>query len=299
LWPTTISNYGEDLVVGLYEGLPSTSNTRRKKSAKLAFCDAIADRPYRILWDEFPDDMITALSNVNGVLRIASGQSSQVGLRISTYVGGFSIQENIRLLSAQPTRCLLGQTDQLVFSSSLSFDNSGNRATVYSLGIGTAGITGGLFSIMPITGTDNASAITSLAFSPAIPNQYYVGWSGSGAYGIDKRSTDNSHAYGGAYFFSQIYRIGQRFKITKIRIPLNLVLGSGMTIVPSIFFDDASSKRTLTTINSTTFPNTRSVVLRPENCTGDHNFFLSFNWTGTEKVSVVLPVTIEYELLDD
>jgi uncharacterized protein with NAD-binding domain and iron-sulfur cluster len=72
-----------------------------------------------------------------------------------------------------------------------------------------------------------------------------------------------------------------------------------MTIVPSIFFDDASSKRTLTTINSTTFPNTRSVVLRPENCTGDHNFFLSFNWTGTEKVSVVLPVTIEYELLDD
>lgn len=80
LYVTALESYGSNLVIALYEG--STPNASydnpaytRGKRAKLAFWDTTSENFNQITWVEFPDTLITALKNVDGVLYIASGQT--------------------------------------------------------------------------------------------------------------------------------------------------------------------------------------------------------------------------------
>lgn len=302
LWPTGIETYGVSLAIAAYEGEPSTSNARKKKAAKLIFWNTVSTNPDQVLFEELPDDTIFALKNINGTLRIISGTSAQTGFRISTYVGGYSIVEDVFVYTgyAPIPGGVIGTPSRLLFGSASAYDVSGNRAAVYSLGLEPAGLSDGLFSIMPSTGSDNATRIDAIDFQN-FPGStgVYAAWSGGGNYGFDTASDDCSNTYGQPYFVSQMYRIGQPFKVTKIRIPFANPVASGAVITPNIYMDGIQTKYTLQTINFTNYPNAKSVTFRPESMTGEHNFILQLTWSGTTKLAVSLPITIEYELIDD
>lgn len=104
-----------------------------------------------------------------------------------------------------------------------------------------------------------------------------------------------------ATWWSQVFRIGQRFKITKIRIPLTEGLTSLTQITPKIYTDDGfGTSFTLTAMTSTAFGTTqRTIVYRPENVTGESNFWLELDWGSEYQMAVGLPITIEYEIIPD
>jgi hypothetical protein len=301
IFPTAMESYGQSLVVAGYEGFPSTSNARKKKGAKILFWDTLSIDPNTIIWEEFPDDTISALKNINGVLNIISGISAQSGFRVSTYVGGQSIQERTFIETGYMPLpgAVIGTPSRLLFGSAFAYDSSGNRACVFSLGLEPYGFSSGLFSIQPTSTDDNAGIVTAIDFqnSPGARG-VYAAWKGT-TYGIDKPSHDSSNTWGNPFWMSQIFKVGKRFKITKIRIPLASPVLSGAIITPVVFTDSFYNKHTEQTINFTNYPNEQAIVLRPENLVGKNDFCLQFIWSGTVNLSIELPITIDYELIDD
>lgn len=111
------------------------------------------------------------------------------------------------------------------------------------------------------------------------------------AKGLDKFSTSATLA---SVWRSATYNIGKSFTIKKIRIPLGATLAANMTITPKLFIDDASSSKTLNTINSTNYSG-RQVTLFPDKA-GTNNFMLELRFTGTVQLPVIFPILIEVDI---
>jgi len=307
MYPIAIESYGDLLVIALYEGTTVGGGSGNfRGTAKLAFWDTTSDSPNSMIFVEFPDDIISAMKNVNGTLYIASGNKGGSGFRVSRYVGGNTVQEiAYSELGAPPFQGGMdGTSDRLLFGSDVSVPTQ--ASCVFSLGLQKSGLSNGLF--IPYRGSSSETDTTTTAICMGAGTNflsYYPlacfsdGDSGSTG-GLDSFGTGN---YGTVpqIFWSQVYNLGQRFKITKIRIPLAQAIAANMTVVPKVYTDDgAGTTHTLTTINNTNYPNSeRNIVIRPEGCTGQHNFWLELTWSGSALCVVGLPITIEYELLDD
>ena len=302
LWPTSIESYGPDLAIALYEGGAFAS---REERAKIAFWDTTSTNFNKITWVEFPDQIITAMKNINGVLYVVSGNYNARGFRVSRFVGGYTFEEVWYSEVGEP--CLGGAIDgtqaRLLIGTLTTVPAS--DACVFSLGL-QKGITGkGIFNVLRSGANLSTAIVTALGliknadfnvFTPVIARSNSSGTSAS-AHRTDIQSENNSNA--NSVFWSQVYRIGQPFKIKKIRIPLAQAMAANMTIVPKIYFDDGVDTKTLTTINNTNYPSKKNIVIRPENAVGDHNFWLELVWSGTVRCTVNLPITIEFELIDD
>lgn len=106
MYITSISSYGQDLAVALYEGA-ITQNTKQK--ARVAFWDTTnPDNYYQITSTEFPDTFISAMINSNGVLYVFSGPNPSTKIyeignegwnldyfytRVSRFVGGYTFEQ--------------------------------------------------------------------------------------------------------------------------------------------------------------------------------------------------------------
>jgi len=304
LHPTAIESYGEYVVVALFEAskVGQSAPLQGGRVAKLAFWDTTSERPNFVIFREFPDAIITALKNVNGTLYITSGNGS-VGFRLSKYVGGNVIEEvaYFEYGNSPLAGAIDGTANRLVFGTRTV--DPENAATVYSYGLQNSAFGNGLFNIFGKAST--LGQVTALTLTHNNGGLYTngptLGWSESTSSGKITRVGGFSGAgtSGESVFWSAIYRIGSPFKITKIRIPLTATLGTGQSVVPTLYFDNGNSSKTLTTISSANFGDDRiSIVIRPVNATGDSNFWLGFRWTGTSQCTIALPITIEYELLD-
>ena len=300
-WPIDIESYGTDVAFALYEG--NNDSVTFQKRAKLSFWDTTAANFNKIIDVEFPDPIITALKNVNGILYTFSGQLGALGTRVCRFVGGYSFEQIAFIDDSEPP--FPGAVDALlnkvVFAGLIAGVNGGTKlASVWGLGSKT-GKFNGLFNIMGASNSSSAADITSMAvidqdgFGFQIP---VTGWTTGSAYGIDRQTSTYDKV--NPIWRSQTYRIGQPFKITKIRIPLAQAMAANMTIVPKIFVDEEATSYTLTTINNTNYPNSeRNIVLRPESATGQHSFFLELKWSGSVLCTVGLPIEVEYELIAD
>lgn len=83
-------------------------------------------------------------------------------------------------------------------------------------------------------------------------------------------------------------------------MPLLNAVGANMTVVPKIFVDEQGTSHTLATINNTNYPNSeRQIILRQDGVVGKHSFFFELVWSGSSLLTIGLPITIEYELLND
>lgn len=310
LWPTAMESYGTNLVIAFIEsksGGSSISDTRT--NAKLAFWDTVSQNVNQITWVEFPDTIISSLKNINGVLYVASGPGDgSKGFRLSKYIGGSSFEDVfINEQGFPPGPGGMDGYANVLFFGSVSADprNYGGVGSVFSYGLKKKEFGQGVFNVHRIT-QGNLGFVSSLALSRSedISRDFLaVGWADTNAstFGIDGRGDFSSTSgYGNSTneWFSQIYKIGQPFKIKSIRIPLGQALTANMIVIPWIWTDGLTASKQLTTINSTNYGTTRkSIVIRPENLTGDNDFLLELQWTGTEMCMVSLPITIEYEPL--
>ena len=300
LWPTVIESYGSDLAVALYEG---SSIGLRQKHAKIAFWDTTSTNFNKITWVEFPDSLITAMKNVNGVLYVVSGNYKTRGFRITRFLGGYSFEEVYYSETGEP--CLPGAIDAVlnrcVFGSHTTVPES--DGCVNAIGLQKQVLGKGLFNIMRATGGDASTNVTAVCFADAAEMGFYtpiIGWtkgSGTANNGLDKQGTAYNNAP--SVFWGSLQRIGKYFKITKIIIPLAQVLAANMTLIPKLYFDSGKTTKTLTTINSTNFPSQTQIILQPENASGKNNFWLELRWSGSALLTVELPIIIKGETYDE
>lgn len=314
LWPTAIESYGSQLVIALYEGSGSdTFQGSKQKPAKIAFWDTTSANFNQITWVEFPDSIITAFKNINGILYAFSGNSfGLIGFRITKYIGGNTFDEVNYIEDAiySPyAGAVEGDSKRLLAGVIMLSPEFG--ASVISIGLQKASLSGGLFNVMRATdGGANITSIlliqSSIGLLPGFSsNSPVIGWVKSGAGSID--GEDTNFLSGSIYqiWWSQIYKIGQKFKITKIRIPLAQAIAANMIVTPTIYVDEGTTSYVggtdpgLAIINNTNYPGAKNVVMRPVGLTGEHNFWLELKWKGSALCTVGLPITIEYELLDD
>jgi hypothetical protein len=302
LYPTSIESYGSDLAVALIE---NASIGIRQTPAKLAFWDTGVNLN-KIIWVEFPDSLITAMKNVNGVLYVVSGNYKTRGFRISRFIGGYSFEEVYYSETGEP--CLQGAIDAVlnrcIFGSHTNIPES--DGCVYATGLQKNSLSSGVFNIMRSTGSTSSTCVTSLGFVDSTGMGFYtpiIGWTQAGdgstgiSYGLDKQNVAYNNA--SSVFWSSTQRIGQRFKITKIHIPLGQAIGTNMEFTPKIYFDDGTDSKTLTTVSNTTYPGAKDIVIRPDGATGGHNFWFELKWTGSALCTVGLPIIIDGETVDD
>ena len=297
LWPTSIESYGSDLSVALYEG----SNTGlRQKHAKMAFWDTSSSSFNKNTWVEFPDAIITAQKNINGTLFVASGNYQTKGFRITKFIGGYSYQEVYYSETGEPPLqgAFEGVLNRLVFGTNTNVPES--DGVVHSIGLQKNILGSGLFNVMRATGGNSSTTVTSVSFADATENGFYVpiiGWTDGTSHGLDKQGTAYNNAP--SVWWSQMFRIGQPFKITKIIIPLAQAVGANMIVTPKIYTDDGANSTTLTTINNTNYSGKYTVMQKPSGLTGQNNFWLELRWTGSALCTVNLPITIEFELIPE
>jgi len=309
LVPICMESLGANLVIATYDRNSAASSTNygiRNKNgrAKIAFWDTLSQNINSITWVEFPDALITAMKNVNGKLYVFSAPAEKTnGFRVSQYVGGYTFEE---IWSSEEALAPLpgavdGTSSRLVFGSYTLTPKS--TGCVYSLGLSASGISNGIFCPFASSTADNAM-VTALMLP--VNSARGKGWDypvfGSSDFSsiyrlenIDGASNCN------ATWWSQVFRIGQRYKITKIRIPLAEPLTAGTTIVPKIYTDDGfGTAYALTSLTSANFGTTkRNIVFHPVNLTGESNFWFELSWSASYPLAIGLPITIEYELVTD
>lgn len=317
LFPTAIESYGDTLVIALVERRDGNYNNGDSYTgAKLAFWDTISNKANFIIWNAISDGFISALKNVNGILYVVSGSFNNYGYRVSRYLGGESLEQIFYSEFGQlPTPGAVdGDGNRLLFGSNTGSPLS--RGCIWSYGL--QGGQMGVFNVQSVTSSSAVSVVT--AFS--LPNNNYflrnvpdlVGWSQQdstslGNNGIDIPQFGVSGSYGNSktIWWSQVYKIGKKFKITKIRIPVPYGFGTGSSVTPKIYVDDyywSDSTNQLIPIDTTNYPNGAFVVnLRSyangKSIVGEHSFWLELNWTGTGLTTIGFPIEIEYEVYDD
>ena len=308
LKPIAMESYGDQLVIALWEG--PRGNTQGQR-AKLVFWDTVSTRINQILWVEFPDSLISALKNINGTLYIISGRDLQTGFRVSRYIGGYSVEEvaymdrrNVSL----PLPCGVdGNANRLIFAASTDFSNDDPNiqvASIYSLGL-QKHISDGVFNVMSCT-----QSVYSIGYSTRLlpgtigADTMVLGWSDGSVHGMDTQTGNYTanRSLAPQFWLSQYYRIGQPFKVTKLRIPVDRAISTNHSFTIKVIVDD-STTYTLTSASSTNDNGKFNVVRRSDSSgnpiLGQNNFYLQLGWTGSSLIGVTFPITIEYELIDD
>lgn len=324
LWPTAVESYGSDLAIAFFENDGDFSSEGQLR-AKLAFWDTTSTNVNKITWVEFPDPIVSALKNINGVLYAFSGTPGAYGTRLTRFVGGYTFEEvgyyeNFQTPYQGGTS---GESQRLLFGTVMRDDialqaRGQAEGVVASYGLQKSGLSNGTFVILGAPATNVAvTAIwndnNTYYMKANIP---YIGYDGDNISGfaVPHERFESGTTYGdsAAIWWSQIYRIGQPFKITKIRIPVAKAIASGMTVNIKVYTDEGSytggqsyvgNVSTLTAIDNSTDSGKLNIVRRSDSSgnpiVGQHCFWLELRWTGTDLCTVALPITIEYELIDD
>jgi len=313
--PICMESLGANLVIAVYERNEKNiygNRTVRTKTgrAKVAFWDTTSQNMNAITWVEFPDGLITGMKNVNGTLYVISTPTERCGgFRVSRYVGGYTFEEvysSEEALAPLPG-ALDGTSGRLVFGSSTRTPTA--TGCIFSLGLAANGLSNGIFCPFATSVTTDDVCVSALILSG---NAFYgKGWDYP-VFGIsDNNTTHRLEDISGydncnSIFWSQLYRIGQRFRITKIKIPITEPLTADTRIIPKIYTDDGfGTSFQLQTINQTNFGTQRLMTIRPmdvntgQPITGESNFMLELRWSESYPMTIGLPITIEYELIPD
>lgn len=315
-WPTAIESYGSQLVIALYEGnnVGGTA-TFKGTRAKIVFWDTTSSSYSQIIDYQFPDPFIAKIVNRNGDLYFFSGNESQgFPMRITRYIGGYSFEQ----IAYYPNTYLpapgayFDDMTRIYFAGNFipsadenDTESSYGRPDVKALGSVFGG--NGIYSIMGVGGT-TAAVVTAIIKDESAVYAGFYSVAGTDYGGMVGRMSTEDRLPQRNIWRSNMFRIGQPFKIKKINIPFATTLSnvSGVSttkeITPVVWVDSGSFKHTLTTINSTNFPQaitTQSATIYPNGLTGGSHFFLELYFENDEPMVVSLPITIEYELIDN
>jgi hypothetical protein len=126
-----------------------------------------------------------------------------------------------------------------------------------------------------------------------------VGGAGEDEYKLFKKD----ETYGFHLFRSEVFQIGMDFDILEITFPIIPGVTGNIEIVPKIYFDNESEVAVGNTINTTNYPNgDKLITLNSKSFSnsvhGKYNFFLEFQITGADLVTIALPINITIDVLD-
>lgn len=293
-YPTAIEAYGSDLVIAAIEG---TSTTVKQKRATLYFWDMTSTSFSKVIQVEFPDPIITAIKNVNGVLYVWSGNANG-GVRVSQFVGGYSYDEVYFSEDGYPPfqGAVDTEMNRIAWGNSITYPET--AVTVMAKGSRSEQVGGGFHNILKTTSAGANGNVTCLKYiqSTALNlRQPIVGWKDANDQGLDKSST----TYGTSVFRSEIFRIGQPFTIKSIRLPMAQAVGANHAATVKIYTDNGSSNTTVATINNTNYPNSDRNIKIYSPVNGYHDFFLELRTTGTALMTFALPIEIKVEIKQD
>lgn len=294
-YPVVGESYGTDLAVALIEGVSTGS---KQKSAALSFWDTTSSSFSKLIQVEFPDPLITAMKNVNGVLYVWSGYATG-GTRLSRFIGGYSFEELWFDETMYPP--LQGAVDaemnRVIWGTATTYPDI--TASVIARGSRSAQLGNGIHNILKTTSAGTTPYVTALKYVQTTTNNFrepIVGWKDDSSQGIDKRSTST---YGTSVFRSGVQRIGIPFQVRKIRIPLAQIVASGQSCTVTIYTDNGSTSKVVSTINSTNYTQSqRMIEINPSGDTaigGHTDFFIELRFTGTVLMTVTLPLSITIE----
>ncbi len=298
--PTAIASYGTDLVIA---AIQTSDSALIQGPAALFFWDTISDSFYRQV--DLPDTLVSALTVSNGVLYIWSGSVEDNGYRLSVYAGSQQIQSVY--LSPDGVTPLAGAVtahgDRIFWGTVQRMTDSSTKyySTVMAFKSQDPRLPNGVHSVAEATNTTTSTDGLVTALKVVKQSQFgktdlVIGWRDASNYGLDQLST----TYGNSVWRSPMINVGRKFRIKEIRFALGAPVGANFTITPKIWLDDLSSSSTqgLTVVNNTNYSNSEQHIKYRPNINGDHNFFLEFVWSGTALATVLLPITIDVEILE-
>ena len=319
---TDIESLGDDLVIAAFEGRHTTSVYSSDDSiegrASLFFWDTASDNFYLIIQNEFPDQIITALENANGVLYTFSTNlpflDVPTGVRVMRYLGGSSF-EQISMISSTNSPYAGGT---LSIHNRLLFGGNNNTAPcIWAVGSPNQPLSNALYniagartsvgSVQALVQTDNGALWTTEFMYSYNNDDSTTGIVEAFGSSQDDWDTDTVGSNGFSYFRSRWFNVGSDFKINKVKIlrMLGDSTDSSTDIRIYLYRDyllaSTSSARTLIqTISSDYFTIGTSdpIVIRPNNFTGRYAFMIAIEWFGEDNKSIVLPIDIYYELFE-
>lgn len=306
LYPGPLESYGTDLAIPIFEG---TAANLRQTRAKMAFWDTTSTNFNKIIWVEFPDPLITAQKNINGVLYVVSGNVNAQGFRVVRFAGGYSYEEVYYSETGEP--CLPGAIDGLLQQLHIGTHTNvpESAGVVLTKGLQKRALGTPVFNTMVATGATASTVVTALLVADNNEMGFQtpvIGWSNgpnSAAHGFDKQGTQYNNV--AQAWWSQTFRVGRPFNVKRIRMPFAAAIAANMILDVTVYTDDGSASYTgdaagLPTVNNTTFPNgERYANFQPQQVTGYNNFFIGIRWTGAVLLPVGLPIEIEYEVIED
>lgn len=296
-YPTSIVSHSTSvLITGIYT-VDTTTN-----QGKSAF----------VLWDPtdvtsfylgpvyLPDPLCTATLSSNGTTYIWTG-NAQNGVRLSRYLGGQTVEEIIYLEEGLPPVAsgvdVLG--NRIVWGGFST--NLGDTGCVWAWGSKDNRLPDGLHNVAIISTTASTQMVSSIKYvqqSSNVTPKLVIAWRTSSTFGIDKYSAT-------ATLSSQIrfmINIGEKFEVKKLSIPLMGAVAANTSIVPTLYFDDLSTNKALTTINNTNYSGKRKIVYHGaelKDTLGSNNMVLDFVQTSTNPLAIGLPITLEIDIKED
>lgn len=303
-YPTDIESYGTDLVISAIQNASaSTGTVINQGRAALFFWDTLSSTYYNQV--NLPDPLVTALLNKNGVIYVFSGNVPG-GARVSTYVGGNSVQQVAYL--EEGFSPLAGGVD--AFGDRVSFGGFTTypvaSASVFSVGSKLGG--SALHNTVRTTSAGTSPIATCVKYVQQANNstpRVIVGWRDGTTSKLDYNNDVDGSFTCNSVFRTQVFTPGAKFVVRTIRIPLTTAVDSSTTITPKIWVDDESSSFTLDTINNTNFSGKRNVLYKnpkmdgTQEVSGFHNLFLELTFSGARYIGATFPIEIEVEIYED
>ena len=296
-YPTDLVSYDTDLmIIGIYQ----TDTTTNQGKSAFVIWDPTDTDSFKTGPIYFPDPIASACLNVNGTVHIWTG-NAQNGVRISTYNGGVSTRELIFQEEGLPP--FAGAIDALgsriVWGGFSTYPAT--AAVVWAFGSKSATLPSGLHCVMRSTSSGANQNITALKYvqqNSNITPKVLLAFKDDSAQGMDQYSTSATLNAKIRFMFN----IGTKFEVTRVSIPLAGAVAANTTITPTLYFDDLSSSKVLTTINNTNYPSKRKVTYKgPEvkDSIGYNNLVLEIAYTGSNPLPVGLPIILTVDIKED
>lgn len=322
---TDIESLGDDLVISAFESrsiLNTTAYTGSSYEGRSAlfFWDTASDSYYKVIQNEFPDQIITALQNANGVLYVFSADigSQPSGARVCRYLGGNSF-EQVTVMSDIDSPIAGGTVAQLnqIFFGSVNYqDPLGVSGCVWAIGTQNQPLSNAVFNVCGARhSTQLVYAMTFDDGGAPWSKELFFGYANNNSSGYIAGFNGNESSWdtdlydkdiGNAYWKSQWYKIGSKFKIRKIKLFLvNDSVDSGNDLRVYVVTDNTSgnggtsTQGTLVgTINNSNYPSHLGPIILKQEVTGEHSFQIVIRWFGTNSLDISLPIEIEFETYD-
>lgn len=299
--PTCIESYGTDLAISAITGTSIVLNQGR---SQLFFWDTFADTFYNRV--DVTDPLTTALFNNNNTLYVFSGNITN-GYRVSEYLGGKSTRAVAFFEDGAPpfAGAVDSFADRVTFGSFTNYPES--SASCYSYGSKDPRVQKVIHNTIRTVSTGANPIVTAVKYvlqASNITPRAVVAWIDDSAKGID--------AFGGAatmngLWRSRMFRVGKRFVVRKIQIPITATTSSAMSFTVSVYTDDINGTIfTMDAVTNTSYPNMRNIIFKNPKMdsgtvevSGFHNFVLEIRFAGGQVISATFPIEIEVEVYDD